>query len=156
MARNHIAALRANAAGTATPAVAAQALQETFGPTYFARTINSGVSWSRAVPIYDPGVFAQTIGNVIVGTPSGEIIDFFDHITAFGNLSIDFERQQGPRSVLVQAPGDGDADHRRRRGHAGHAAADPQRRHHLPTSLPIRSPATCPCCGRTSRHRARS
>ena len=94
MARNHLAALRANAAGTATPAVAAQALQETFGPTYFARTINSGVSWSRAVPIYDPGVFAQTIGNVIVGTPSGEIIDFFDHITAFGNLSIDFVRSK--------------------------------------------------------------
>jgi hypothetical protein len=86
MARNRIVTLRAAAASGQAPA------QETFGPTYFSRTINSGVSWTRAVPIYDPGTNAQTIANIIVSMPSGDLLDFFDNIDSKGNLEIAYVR----------------------------------------------------------------
>ena len=91
-ARNRIATLRAQAAGTADASTQAAAIVKTFGPSYFSRTTDSGVTWSPGVSIYDPGAFAQTIGNVIVGLPNGDILDFFDHITPLGNLSIDYVR----------------------------------------------------------------
>jgi len=50
------------------------------GPAYLARTIDGGVSWQAAVPIYDPGVFNQTIGNEIVGLSDGTIVDVFEEI----------------------------------------------------------------------------
>ncbi|MGB9430244.1 MAG: sialidase family protein [Gammaproteobacteria bacterium] len=50
------------------------------GPAYFARTANGGQSWQTAVPIYDPGVNNQTIGNEIVGLPDGTILDAFEEI----------------------------------------------------------------------------
>ena len=49
------------------------------GPTWFARTTD-GV-WAQARPIYDPGVDAQTIGNVIAVLPDGTLVDVFDLIT---------------------------------------------------------------------------
>lgn len=83
MARNRIASSReAAAAGRASPVF------DTFGPTYFARSTDSGRTWSRASPIYDPGRGAQTIGNIVVGQPSGKLLDFFTHIDAQGNTSI--------------------------------------------------------------------
>lgn len=83
MARNRIAASRLAASqGKASP------VSDTFGPTYFARSLDSGRTWSRASPIYDPGRGAQTIGNLIVGQPSGKLLDFFTHIDAQGNTSI--------------------------------------------------------------------
>jgi hypothetical protein len=48
------------------------------GPTWFARTTD-GV-WEPARPIFDPGVDAQTIGNVIAVLPDGTLIDVFDLI----------------------------------------------------------------------------
>jgi len=72
--------------------LAAATTPETFGPTYFARSTDSGATWTRAVPIYDPGPNAQTVGNVIVVQPSGELLDFFTLIDAMGNGSISFVR----------------------------------------------------------------
>ena len=50
------------------------------GPAYFARTTDGGASWQTAVPIYDPGVNNQTVGNEIVGLPDGNIVDVFAEI----------------------------------------------------------------------------
>jgi hypothetical protein len=38
-------------------------------------------AWDPAVPIYDPGKDAQTIGNVIAVTSDGTLVDVFDNIT---------------------------------------------------------------------------
>ncbi|MDE2459851.1 MAG: exo-alpha-sialidase, partial [Gammaproteobacteria bacterium] len=50
------------------------------GPAYFARSTDGGNTWLTAVPIYDPGVNNQTIGNEIVGLPDGTIVDVFEEI----------------------------------------------------------------------------
>lgn len=93
--RNRIAKLRAAAAAKASgKATAAVAGPETFGPTWFSRTTNSGQFWTRPVPIYDPGVNAQTIANVVVSMPSGELMNFFTNITDQGELSIAFIRSR--------------------------------------------------------------
>jgi hypothetical protein len=52
------------------------------GPAWFARSVNSGVSWEPARQIFDPGQRDQTIGNQIVVRPTGELIDIF---TEFNN-----------------------------------------------------------------------
>ena len=59
-----------------------------FGPTYYARSTDSGQSFERAVPIYDPGRGAQTIGNIVVVQPDGTLYDFFTNIDKFGNFTI--------------------------------------------------------------------
>ena len=48
------------------------------GPTWFARA--TGGVWEPARPIFDPGVDAQTIGNVLVVLPDGTLVDVFDEI----------------------------------------------------------------------------
>ena len=84
MARNRIAAARLAAkSGQLLP------VTDTFGPTYLARSTDSGMTWERATPIYDPGRGEQTIGNVIVGLPGGKLLNFFTHIDTQGNLAID-------------------------------------------------------------------
>ncbi|HSC48152.1 MAG TPA: sialidase family protein [Gammaproteobacteria bacterium] len=50
------------------------------GAAYFSRSIDGGASWQPAVPIWDPGVGNQTIGNEIVSLTSGEIVDVFEEI----------------------------------------------------------------------------
>jgi len=47
------------------------------GPSYFSRTIDAGLTWETARPIYDPGVNHQTINNQIVVLPDGSLINFF-------------------------------------------------------------------------------
>ena len=47
------------------------------GPTLFTRTTNGGRSWEQAHVIYDPGAFAQTLGNQIAVRPQGELINIF-------------------------------------------------------------------------------
>jgi hypothetical protein len=61
------------------------------GPTWFARTTD-GV-WEPARPIFDPGVDAQTIGNVIAVLPDGTLICVFDLITGASS--------QAPISMLA-------------------------------------------------------
>jgi hypothetical protein len=87
IARARIAQLRAAAAARAP-----QPVLETRGPTYFSHTADNGATWSRAVPIYDPGVNAQTINNIVVVPPSGRVDDCFTNIDAAGNLKIGFIR----------------------------------------------------------------
>ncbi|HET7650489.1 MAG TPA: sialidase family protein [Gammaproteobacteria bacterium] len=48
-----------------------------YGPTYFSRTTDGGSTWEAARAIYDPGFNNQTIGNVIVVTTSGTLVDAF-------------------------------------------------------------------------------
>ena len=45
------------------------------GPTWFARTVDSGVSWGPVRAIYDPGLDAQTIANQIVVLPGGTLVN---------------------------------------------------------------------------------
>jgi hypothetical protein len=49
------------------------------GPTWFARTTDG--AWEPARAIFDPGVGAQTIGNVIAVLPDGTLVNVFDLIT---------------------------------------------------------------------------
>lgn len=81
-ARMRIAAAKAAAAaGQPNP-------NDYFGPAYYARSTNSGQTFERAVPIYDPGRGHQTIGNVVVVTPNGTLLDFFTYIDPQGHTSI--------------------------------------------------------------------
>ena len=48
------------------------------GPTWFARTTDG--AWQPARAIYDPGIDAQTIGNVLAVLPDGTLVDAFDLI----------------------------------------------------------------------------
>jgi hypothetical protein len=50
------------------------------GPTWFARTTNGGDSWEPARKIFDPAGRSQTIGNQIVVTGSGDLVNAFDLI----------------------------------------------------------------------------
>jgi hypothetical protein len=52
------------------------------GPAWFARSTNGGVSWEPPRSIYDPGRNDQTIGNQIVVTPDGGLVNVF---TEFNN-----------------------------------------------------------------------
>lgn len=50
------------------------------GPAYFTRTTDGGVTWEPARAIYDPGVEAQTIGNVIGVLPDGTVLNLFTEL----------------------------------------------------------------------------
>ena len=65
---------------------------ETFGPSYMARSVDGGRSWERAVPIYDPGVNAQTISNIVQVLPNGDVLDFFDVINDQGIPAVGYVR----------------------------------------------------------------
>ena len=54
------------------------------GPTYFARTIDSGGNWEPARPIYDPGVSRQTINNQVVVLPDGTLVAAFTRFASVG------------------------------------------------------------------------
>ena len=47
------------------------------GPAYFSRTTDGGITWERARAIFDPGVYAQTIGNLIRVLPDGTLVNVF-------------------------------------------------------------------------------
>jgi hypothetical protein len=50
------------------------------GPTWFARTTDGGATWEPARVIYDPGVGAQTIGNLIRVLPDGTLVNLAAHL----------------------------------------------------------------------------
>jgi len=58
------------------------------GPTYFARSINAGLSWETARSIYNPGGTDQTIGNVIAVLPDGVLINLLTKIVTINNVDI--------------------------------------------------------------------
>jgi hypothetical protein len=53
---------------------------QTTGPSYFSMTANANSTWQTARSIYDPGANNQTIGNLIVVTPNGTLVDLFNEI----------------------------------------------------------------------------
>jgi Neuraminidase (sialidase) len=55
------------------------------GPTWFSRTTNGGTTWGPAHIIFDPGETNQTIGNVIVQTGDGTLVDGFALLFNFKN-----------------------------------------------------------------------
>ena len=55
------------------------------GPTWFARTTDGGDTWEPARMIFDPAGENQTIGNQIVVTGSGDLVNAFDLIRNFAN-----------------------------------------------------------------------
>jgi len=50
------------------------------GPSFFSRSIDNGVTWSTAAPIFQPGTNAQTINNIVRVLPNGTLLDFFTAI----------------------------------------------------------------------------
>ncbi|MEO7442962.1 MAG: sialidase family protein, partial [Acidimicrobiales bacterium] len=50
------------------------------GPSYFARTTDGGTTWEPARPILDLGPNNQTLGNQIVVTPDGTLVNIFSAI----------------------------------------------------------------------------
>lgn len=83
--RDRVKRLQAEAKRGAAP----KALEVFFkGPTYVARTTDSGRTWKRARNVFDPGSNAQTIGNQIVVTPNGTLLDFFDYILPNGTTRL--------------------------------------------------------------------
>jgi hypothetical protein len=55
------------------------------GPTWFTRTTDG--AWEAARLIFDPGIDAQTIGNLIVVLPDGTLVDVFDLVTSESSSS---------------------------------------------------------------------
>jgi hypothetical protein len=58
------------------------------GPTYFARSINGGLSWETARSIYNPGGTGQTIGNVITVLPDGTLINLLTKIVTVNATNV--------------------------------------------------------------------
>lgn len=59
----------------------------TQGPVMFSRTSDGGQSWERARIIFDPGEYAQTVGNQIVVLPNGDLVNVFSLINVYENAS---------------------------------------------------------------------
>ena len=55
---------------------------DNIGPTYFARSVDGGVTWQPPRAIYDPGVFNQTISNALVVLPNGTLVTMFLELDA--------------------------------------------------------------------------
>jgi hypothetical protein len=82
LARDHLRAVKAGDSvlfDTARQSPAARSFPPK-GPTLFSRTTDGGKTWSEPRVLYDPGLLAQTIGNVVVVLPDGTYVDFFNQI----------------------------------------------------------------------------
>jgi hypothetical protein len=61
-----------------------------FGPTFFARSSNGGVSWEPAHAIFTPTGNNQTIGNMIVVLPNGTLVNMMTEIDTVGGAMSSF------------------------------------------------------------------
>jgi hypothetical protein len=66
------------------------------GPTWFARTVDGGVSWEAARQIYDPGTDSSAANNTLVVLPDGTLVIFF---TEFADADPENARQRIIRST---------------------------------------------------------
>jgi hypothetical protein len=66
------------------PAVLAHNLSSFTGPSYFSKTTDGGVTWSPSKIIVPMRERQQSIANVIVVAPNGDLYDFFTLITGTG------------------------------------------------------------------------
>ncbi|NPT59909.1 sialidase family protein [Paraburkholderia elongata] len=62
------------------------------GPSFFSRSLDNGVTWSTATPIYQPGTNKQTIDNIVRVLPDGTLLDFFTAVNVMkpGSLNIGY------------------------------------------------------------------
>jgi hypothetical protein len=60
------------------------------GPSFLSRSMDNGVTWSPAAPIYEPGANAQTIDNIVQVLPDGNLLDFFTAIKVRPGLNIGY------------------------------------------------------------------
>lgn len=63
------------------------------GPSEFTRTINGGNNWDPVKTIHNPGVTAQTIGNMIVvqsAAQGGDVFNFYTQIDHNGQTTLGF------------------------------------------------------------------
>ena len=74
------------------------------GPTWFTRTTDGGDSWEPARMIFDPGTVNQTIGNQIVVTGSGDLVNAFDLIRNFSNR----QKQRGFSIAVIRSEDKGE------------------------------------------------
>lgn len=74
------------------------------GPIYLARTTNGGQSWEPAKLIYDPGNDSQTIGNQIVVTPAGVVVNFFTEILSDGRIRLALLRSYDKGATFERTP----------------------------------------------------
>jgi hypothetical protein len=58
------------------------------GPTMFTRTKNAGASWERPRIIYDPGADNQTINNIVLVQPNGNLVAIFTEILNLPNGNV--------------------------------------------------------------------
>ncbi|MEO6496610.1 MAG: sialidase family protein, partial [Solirubrobacteraceae bacterium] len=79
------------------------------GPTYFSRTTDGGDNWSAGRKIYDPGEVNQTIGNQIVVSPDGTLVDGFDLIYNFKNAG----KRRGYNVAIIRSRDKGETWERR-------------------------------------------
>ena len=56
------------------------------GPAMFTRSIDGGVTWEPATPIFDPGRGNQTIGAQILVLPDGTLVNFFNEVITLRGL----------------------------------------------------------------------
>jgi hypothetical protein len=77
-------------------------------PTYFSRTTDGGVSWSKSTVIVPAAVNEQTIGNVIVVDRQTDVLyDFFLYIDTDNNFILEMVHTLGPgtaRTLAWSAP----------------------------------------------------
>ena len=106
IARDRVRRLQREAAARAAGQAASPAQLEFFfeGPTFLARTTNAGVSWEPAREIYDPGPNAQTINNIVVVPPNGNVIDFFTDILPNGTPRIALLRSTDKGATWERRP----------------------------------------------------
>ena len=70
---------------------------------WFARSDDNGVSYDVVKPIFNPGNFAQTIGNQIVVLPDGDLVMVFNLIRNVGNL-----KNRGFTAAVLRSTDNGD------------------------------------------------
>jgi hypothetical protein len=76
------------------------------GPTWFARSVDGGLSWEPARAIYDPGAGASTLNNQVVVLGDGTLLLFCTRFTTTGNATAAalVVLRSGDRGVSWSAP----------------------------------------------------
>lgn len=74
------------------------------GPSYFARTIDGGLTWEPARQIFDPGANAQTVANQIVVLPDGTLINGFTWVQ---NAAAPLVRDERLQAAIIRSTDQG-------------------------------------------------
>jgi hypothetical protein len=76
------------------------------GPSFFARTVDGGLTWEPAREIHDPGTTSQTINNIPVVLPNGTLYNFFSRIDVVqGRNVLTLQLMRSPdKGVTWEAP----------------------------------------------------